>query len=190
MKRFSLFLSVCILLLRSETTLAQTASDYYLPLSVGSHVKLYTAGGGHLGWLVRTTTYSIVGTDTIAGQKYFKEVGEEFFTTGPPHVFQVFWLRGDSVGNVVIGAINVSNGSTNIDSATIVGNGILLPNEFLAKGYSRTTPYGNQTIKDSVLSVTETVSVSAATFNNCLEISETHFDSNGTAVSREYDYYA
>ena len=178
---------ICILLLTGEAALAQTASDYYLPLSAGSQIKLYT-DGNNSGWAARTTTYSIEGIDTIAGQQYFKEVGEEFSTEFSPNIFRVFWLRKDSAGNVVIGAISTSQ-STNIDSATIV-SGIMFPNQYLTKGYSSLGPWGNQIIQDSVLSVTETVSSSAGTFNNCLEISETHFDSTGTAVFREFQYYA
>jgi len=185
------FFSICIIFIVSESTFAQTASDYFFPpLTVGSQVTLSTPGGGDLGWEARTTTYSIEGIDTIAGQKYYREVGREFSI--PPTVwtdiFQVFWIRKDSVGNVVIGAMSTSE-STNLDSATIVG-GIMYSNEFLTKGYSRTYPFGNLTGQDSVLSTTESVIVPAGTFSNCLEMSDTHFDSSGTAVFREYQYFA
>ena len=187
MKLTFIFFSVSILVMTSEPLSAQTASDYYQPLFVGSQIKLYTAGNG-LGWEARTTTYSIEGTDTIAGKIFFKEVGEETSASFSPNIFQVFWLRKDSVGNVVIGAMSL-NQSTNIDSATII-SGIFFSNATLTKGYSTSEPFGNLTVNDSVVSVTDTVSWTSGIFYNCLKISESHFDSNGTAVWREYHYYA
>jgi len=167
-----------------------TASDYYLPLSVGSHVILHTPGGGDFGWSARTTTISIEGTNSISGQQYFREKGSEVLdVTHNLNVFHVFWIRKDSLGDVVIGAMSTT-GSSNIDSATTVSGEILFPNEFLTKGYSRTFAQGEQTFQESVLSVTETVSMPTGTFNNCLNISETHFDKTGTVIWHEYHYYA
>jgi hypothetical protein len=191
MKRISLFLSVCILLLARETTLAQTASDYYLPLSVGSHASLHTVWTQPTPpfWGPRVTTFSIEGSDSISGQLYFREKGLEVMDeTSDSSVFHVVWLREDSAGNVILGAIGTT-GSSDIDSATVF-NWNWFPNEFLTKGYSRTYTQGEQTSHDSVISVTETVSMPAGTFNNCLKICETTFDSNGAIVSRGYDYYA
>ena len=81
-----------------------------------------------------------------------------------------------------------THGSQNPDSAVIL-NFNLFPNEFLAVGYSRTYSFGNLT-QDSVLSTTETVSVPAGNFNNCIEILETQFNSSGVPIFREYHYYA
>lgn len=190
MKRFSPFLSICILLLACETTLAQTASDYYLPLRVGNYLQFHTSEipvGAH--WGARTATQTIEGSDVISGRKHFREKDTEVMDgTLETHVYGVFWVRKDSVGNVALGAMSTT-GSSNIDSATLV-SGNLLHNEFLKKGYSRIGPYADQTWQDSVLSVTETVSGPAGTFNNCLKISNTHYDNTGTAVYREYHYYA
>src|SRR5450759_5607949 len=110
MKRFSLFLSVFIPLLASATTFAQTASDYYLPLSVGSHVNLYTAGGDRAYdpyYSDRTTTYTIEGIDLISGQQYFKEVDREYSSTFS-NTFNIMWFRKDSLGNVVLGAMSTT----------------------------------------------------------------------------------
>lgn len=180
MKHLFVLISICILFITGETTFAQTATDYYLPLSIGSYVHLYTAG--NLPWWgARTTTYSIEGTDTIAGKVHFREVGRD------NDIFHVFWLRADSVGNVVWGA--ASNSSTNIDSAQKMYYKYF-PNEFLTNGYSRKLVQGKKTSQDSVLSITETVIVPAGTFHNCLKVSETRFDSTGTAEYREIHYYA
>jgi Secretion system C-terminal sorting domain len=193
MKQLATSFSIFILLLVGQTTLAQVASDYYSPLNIGNFVKLHTVGiqPGALGWAARSTTYLIEGSDSIFGRQYFREKGVEVLDeTGQVNIFRVFWLRKDSAGNVALGAMNTSSGSSEIDSATVVTVENWFPNEFLAKGYSRTFPYGNQTYQDTVLSVTETVSSSAGTFNNCMEISESHFDSTGKAVFREFQYYA
>jgi hypothetical protein len=182
---FSMFLAA------TANVLAQTASDYYTHLGIGSHVTLHTIGTVGSGWADRSTTYAIEGSDSISGRKYFREKGSEMLdVTGETDVFRVFWLRKDSAGNVALGAMNTSTGSSDIDSAMIVSAGNWFPNDFLTKGYSRSYPYGNQTMQDSVLSVTETVNVSGGNFNNCLEVSTTHFDSAGTPVFREYQYYA
>ncbi len=193
MRKSAAGLSILILISVSQMTDAQVASDYYSPLHIGSYVKLHTVGiePGALGWAARSTTYFIEGSDSIFGRQYFREKGTEVLDqNGEVNIFRVFWLRKDSVGNVALGAMSTMSGSSNIDSATVVSIGNWFPNEFLTKGYSRRYPFGNQTWQDTVLSVTETVSVSAGIFNNCLEYSETHFDSTGKAVFREFQYYA
>ena len=196
MKQVFVLFSICILLLASETILAQTASDYYLPLSVGSHVKLSTVSVGTVDnhWAPRISTYTIEGTDLISGQQYFREVDRDMASSFSD-IFQALWLRKDSGGNVAVGAVasgqqGIHNVSTNIDSATVM-SGYLFPNEFLTKGYSKTYPSdGGVTMKETVLSVTETVSVSAGTFYNCIKISNTNTDNTGTLIFCEYDYYA
>jgi len=105
-------------------------------------------------------------------------------------VFRVFWLRKDSVGNVALGAMNTSGGSSDIDSAMIVNAGSWFPNGYLTKGFSVSNPWGEVTIQDSVLSVTETVNATAGTFSNCIEIMESQFNGSGTVVFREYQYFA
>src|SRR5450830_793718 len=128
MKQIFILISICILILSIEPTFAQTASDYFLPLNVGSYIYLQTTGGP--GWEPRSTTYITEGTDLISGKQYFRQVGREIpsYTS----IFQVVWLRKDSVGNVAMGAW--SDGTTNVDSATSV-TANWFPNEFLTKGY-------------------------------------------------------
>jgi hypothetical protein len=189
MKRLSLFLFVCILLLTSKTTLAQTASDYYLPLIVGSHVTLHSVGADQFS--ARTTINTIEGTDLISGQQYFREVGREIMDYDhSSDIFQVFWLRKDPVGNVAWGAM--SEESTDIDSATIFNPAVLFfPNQYLTPGYSRDySMIGMPNGRDSVMSITETVTVHAGTFTNCIKICQTRVDNLGNVIRREYSYYA
>jgi len=184
-----MFLFVCILFFVSENAVAQTASDYYIPLAIGNQLNFHSTQIGS-DWGARSTTYSIDGTDLINGKLYFKEKRTEImYSSGVNSVSRVFWLKKDSLGNVVMGAMNVSNGSTNIDSATVVNHN-MFPNEFLTQGYCRTFNYDEYTQKDSVVSVTENVSVAAGNFTNCLEIAEFHINSTGNIIYLEYNYYA
>ena len=189
MKTVVHFLSICIIILVNESAFAQTASDYYLPLSVGSQLNFHGAPTQNNNWWSsRTSNYSITGTDLIAGKQYFIERAIEVEDgTIDTSVFHIFWLRKDSVGNVFMYAF--SDSLANIDSATIL-NFNYFPNEFLSKGYSRNFEAGGYTETDSVVSVTATVSVSAGNFTNCLEISESHIDSAGNTIYQEYHYYA
>ena len=175
MKHVIVLLSICILLFISFTAFSAVGSDYYTPLSVGNYISLHSVPSlDPSGW-ARTTKHSIVGTDFIAGKQYFKEIGAEFADPGQAwtsDTFETFWLRKDSVGNAVIGAM-ATTGSSSIDSATIM-SGSMFPNEFLLKGYSRKDTYGKLIFQDSVVSTTETVTTSIGTFNNCIHIKNTH----------------
>lgn len=169
---------------------SQTVAGYFFPpLRVGNQITLFTPGGGTFGWITRNTTYSIDGIDTIGGQIFYRDVGTEYSI--PPaswtHLFQVLWIRKDSIGEVVIGAISPQ--STNIDSAMIV-RGLIYSNSYLIDGYVNTFHIGRQTRIDSVLSVNDTVSVPAGSFSNCLEVSETHLDTTGAAIYHELHFYA
>jgi hypothetical protein len=186
MKHIFILISILLLLFTSTSVFAQTGSDYYLPLKVGNYLKFHT-DGSLTGWAARTSTNTVEGIDTISGKVYFREIDSEVADDSSfNNAYNFLWLRKDSAGNVTIGAVG---DSANVNSATKV-NGYLFPNAFLTKGYSQTYPYGNQTYQDSVISINETVSVPAGSFNNCLEISTTHFDTTKTAVFREYHYYA
>ncbi|MCE9501811.1 MAG: T9SS type A sorting domain-containing protein, partial [Leptospira sp.] len=141
------------------------------------------------GWSSRSTKYYIDGVDMISGMQYFRQGGKEIEDNSiNSKIFQLFWVQKDSAGNVAMGAMSFSE-SSNIDSAFIT-NGILFPNEFLTKGYARSYIFEKNKSTDSVMNVSETVVTSAGTFNNCLKLSDTHYDSNGTAVFREFKYYA
>jgi len=181
-------LSVCVLVLLSEMIIAQTGSDYYLPLSIGSQLNLHTVQAAP-NWSLRTTIYSIEGSDLISGKEYFRERGTEIADgSSEVSVFHIVWLRKDSVGNILLGAISL-DGSADIDSAYLIDFN-WLPNEFLIAGYSRTYTFGDETSKDSVMSTNETITVPSGTYNNCLKISVETFDSTGTLIRRDIQYYA
>jgi len=186
MNRTTLFFCFCLPLLAIEIASAQVAADFYFPLRVGNYWNYHTPGNPS-GWEARTTRETIDGTDLIAGRQYHRVKGVEIPDNNPSDtsIFHVFWLRQDSVGNIVIGAF--SNRSTNIDSATLlVPPGLFFPNEFLTLGYSREF-FG---VQDSVLSTTETVNVPAGTFTNCLKIRNQRRDTLGVVIFREYGFYA
>jgi hypothetical protein len=190
MKHFLPFLSVFILLLLSEPVLAQTSSDYYLPLATGNNIHLFTQWPApNQGWSQRTTTFTIDEMEMISGQQYFKEVGREIDSV--TSVFRVMWLRRDDAGNVVLGAVSTSE-STSLDSAMIIDPAFpIFPNEFLTPGkYLDYSAFGMPFNRDSVVSVTETVNTPYGTFTNCINICSMHRDSSGTIIFREYTYYA
>jgi len=191
MKRFFLFLSICILLLTSETTLAQVAADYYFPLRVGNYWVYYA--GNSSEWGARITRETIDGTDIISGREYHRVKGVEILDNNPSDsiIFHVLWLRQDSVGNILIGAFG--GNSTNIDSAVLFDPpGLFFPNEFLNAGYSRESFDSSSGTywQDSVLSTTETVNVTAGSFTNCLKIRDRHKDTLGVVTYVEYGFYA
>jgi hypothetical protein len=181
-------LAVCLLVLSSNMIFAQTGSDYYLPLSIGSQLNLHTVQAAP-NWSLRTTIYGIEGSDLISGKEYFRERGTEIADgSSEVSVFHIVWIRKDSVGNVLLGAISL-DGSADIDSAYLI-DFIWFPNEFLIPGYSRTYTFGDETSKDSVISTNETITVPSGTYNNCLKISVATFDSSGTPIRRDIQYYA
>jgi Secretion system C-terminal sorting domain len=186
MKSAVLFSVVCMLIFVSQVSFSQTGSDYYLPLSVGNQLNLHTVEGTNWGY--RATIFSFEGSDLISGRQCFRQIGKEISDfNGQIDTIHIFWLRKDSVGNLIMSAVS-TNGSENPDSALVV-NFNYFPNEFLTPGYSRMYSFGDIS-QDSVISVTETVVTSAGTFNNCIEILETKFDSMGIPIFREHHYYA
>ena len=188
MKKILQLFSICLLVLSSEVIIAQTGSDYYLPLSIGSQLNLHTIQFG-TNWTARTTIFAIEGSDLISGKQYFREKGSEIDDgSSDVSIFRINWIRKDSVGNVLLGAISL-NGSSDIDSAYFI-DAIWFPNNFLIAGYSRTYTFGDETSTDSVISTNETVTVPSGTYNNCLKISYTTFDNAGTPRFREIQYYA
>ncbi|MBK9320592.1 MAG: hypothetical protein IPM91_18555 [Bacteroidetes bacterium] len=80
-------------------SIAQTASDYYLPLCVNNETVLYTpAGLPPAGWAERITRHTFIQTDSIGGELYYLEKGTEYSTGSssfPPHTFKLVWLKQD-----------------------------------------------------------------------------------------------
>ena len=171
-----------------EVVSAQTAADYHLPLNVGNYLLYRTTGN----WEGRTVREFIEGTDSIFGQLYFRLKGIEVEDATPSdtNVFHVFWLREDSVGNILIGAMSMGE-SSNIDSATVYPSpGVFFPNEILTLGYSTSYFYSGIYRQDSVVSISETVISTAGTFTNCIKLMSTHKDTLGTTIYLAYAYFA
>lgn len=182
---------VAVIFTQPRVAEAQVGADYYLPLQVGNLLVLHTDGNSWEpgGYAARIISYYIDGTDSISGKLYYRKKGEEMADDASfNNIFIVEWLRKDSVGNVAIGAYSTT-GSSNIDSATIIPDSPIFPNEYLTVGYTRSYPDGDNIWQDSVISTTETVIISPDTFINCLEI-RGQLDSSGTILRRDYSYYA
>lgn len=169
-----------------QTLLAQTASDYYIPLCVGNYLKFYTTNNSV--WNSRTTYNLISRSDSIHNEVYYLQKGEEILDATPldTSIFHCFWLKKDISGNIMIGAYDIS-GTCLLDSATIFPMpGMFFSNSYLTKGFTQTNPVqANVTLTDSVMSLTETV----GTYTNCLRVRSTR-KSNGIPNMIEDTYYA
>jgi hypothetical protein len=192
MRSLSTLLLTCGVLLMSESVIAQNAADYYYPLQVGNYWKYHVAAYGGSGYAPGTSFHRIDSLDPIAGYNYWREVGVEARDASPADT-SIFmpglWIRSDAIGNIVLGAF--AEGPGPIDSATIVDPPVtLFANEMLTVGYSREYTEGDVLYQDSVLSKTETVSVPAGVFANCLVVRGQHRDNLGSILYREYTYYA
>ena len=180
----------CILLvLWSTLTIlpAQTAADYYLPLQIGNNL-VYQVDDEE----PRSVCESIEGTDSISGIMYFRQEAVETMNSAPlePNVCHVFWLREDSLGNILVGAVSL-NQSPELDSAMIYENpGLFFPNEFLTLGYFREYFYSDIYVQDSIMSISETVDTPAGIFTNCIKVRHIYVDSLGTTTWLVYAYYA
>ncbi len=189
MKTFTFIL----LVLWSTLTIlsAQTAADYYLPLQMGNSL-VYRSGEAGSAWAPRTDYETIEGTDSILGNLYYKLVGSSIMDDTPSdrHISHAFWLREDSLGNVLIIAIGL-NQSTELDSAMVYPMAYpFFRNEILTPGYSLHYEYENISIMDSTISNTETVITPAGTFYNCIKMRQSHYDSLGNNIWLRYGWYA
>jgi hypothetical protein len=160
-------LLIVISIFTVEISFAQTGADYYLPLCTGNYLKFYTDGAPG-SWSARNTFYSIIRSDDINSELYYLEKGTEILDINPTDtlVFHCFWLRKDSVGNILAGAYDPTNTGV-IDSAIIINPPFLwFPDEYLTLGYSRSTSSAGITTTDSVISV----SAAAGIYTNCIQI--------------------
>lgn len=175
--------------LANDNALAQMGSDYYLPLKVGNYLKFHSDGHPS-GWLPRTMTYTVEGTDSISGNVYFRERGREAADDSSfDNSFLLRWLRNDAGGNVLIAAVGET--SPELDSAFILpAPSPFFPNQALVPGYSITYPYSDYFMQDSTISDTVTVNAPVGTFTGCIKKSETHYDSSGRVIFLEYHYFA
>jgi hypothetical protein len=178
-------LLLTLLICAIETSFAQTASDYYMPMCISNQTKLYT--NENLDWCGRITTYTFIKTDLINGELYFVEEGIEYLfnNSEPPHPFHYFWLKQNMNGEILLKAM--SEKYPVLDSAQIVPTAFTyFSNNFLTVGYSITqTTIPNQTLTDSVISTNATFDI----FNNCIQIRET-VNTNGVITIIEDKYYA
>jgi len=180
---------LCVFSVVVELGSAQTASNYFMPLRVGNYLKFHTTGSIGSDWSARTTVYSIEGSNVLSGRECFRQRGYEILDdTKDSSTFRIFWLRTDTAGNVVMNAMATTE-DANLDSAAFV-QAPLFPNAFLHLGAVLLNPWDTVTVKDSVASVTESVSVPAGTFTNCIEIVESQISKTGAVVFLEHQYYA
>ncbi|MBP1646478.1 MAG: hypothetical protein H6Q16_2056 [Bacteroidetes bacterium] len=163
---------------------SQTGSDYYIPLCVGNFTSFYTPENNTYG--ARKTVYHIKQTDVISSEVAYLQEGYEIgdYTPNDTSIFQQFWLRKDVSGNILMVAINMNNTGLVSDAYIFPVPYLYIPNEYLTLGYGRTFTFGDETIYDTVVSVTATV----GTYNNCIVVRETGMTDSVNVID-EY-YYA
>mgnify|MGYP001270407077 CR=1 FL=1 len=165
-----------------ETSFAQTASDYYLPMCIGNQTVLYTNGSCESGWTGRDFTYTYLNTDTIGGVTYFVEEGKEYlYCDQGTSVFAKRWLREDVNGNILLKKILIEES----DSLIFPTELIILSNNFFTAGYSiNQIVMTGYTVTDSVISTNATF----GNFSNCIQVRE--IDIEDTITGIEDIYYA
>jgi len=175
---------VLLFMIATAMSVAQTASDFYMPVCVGNQTVLRS--DGNLSWIGRNTTYTFTKEESIAGGVYTVEAGIEYpFNTGIPHGFHYLWLRETVNGEIMIRAY--SNYSPNLDSAVVLPvEAPYFSNYFLTVGFSVTNPVGpDQIVTDSVISITADFGI----FHNCIQIREI-VKINGVITITDDKFYA
>ena len=192
MKHYFIAISILALLSLNSSVYSQTASDYFLPVNVGNYLNLHTVDiPQYSGWGARTTRHYFDRTDFIYGYNYLRSMSVEIMDNNQLDTmpYQVVWVRKDSVGNILAGAMIVSGNSSDLDSALKIYPAFpWFPNEYLIPGYSRYM--GSILMKDSVISVTQSVTTPAGSFSNCIEVCSMNLDSSGNITLRDYAWYA
>ena len=148
---------------------SQTGSDYYIPLCVGNYTSFYTPENNTYG--ARKSVYSIKQTDVIDGEIAYLQEAYEIGDNSPndTSIFQQFWLRKDATGNILMVAVNMENTGLASDAYIFPVPHLYIPNGYLTLGFSRSFTFGDETMYDTVLSVTATV----GQYNNCIQVRET-----------------
>ena len=189
MKRFTLMFFVLWAI--SIFAIGITPADYYLPLQVGNQL-VYRSGDEESTWEPRTGYETIEGIDSLFGHIYYKQVGSSFMDSNPhnEHISHVFWLREDSLRNILIAAVGLG-GSRELDSAMIYPQEyVMFFCERFEPGYSLHYDYEGLHMLDSTISNSESVYTGAGTFNNCIKTMEYRTDSSGNKVWEQYTYFA
>lgn len=178
-----MFLSIVLLI--CNMIQAQNAGDYYMPLCVDNQTVFYTPQTG--GWEGRTTTYTIIKSDSINGVLYYVEEGVEFVFNQytPPHAFHILWLRKDVNGDILLKAF--SETSPVLDSAEILPTELIFfSHNNLTPGFSLTQNIGGtQTSTDSVVSTNAT----CGSIHNCIQLRQISKD-NGVIDNIDDYFYA
>jgi len=173
------FLLVVLSIFAMETSFAQTASDYYLPMCIGNQTVLYAYGNGY-GWSGRNFTYTFIKTDTIGGITYFVEEGKEYSWgqyggVVSSSVFAKTWLREDVNGNILLKKIVMEE----TDSLIFPSELIILSNNYFTVGYSiNQIVMTGYSIRDSVISTNATF----GGFTNCIQIRSTDIEDTITGI--------
>lgn len=189
MKRLPLILLVLGLFF--AVAIAVVPADYYIPLQVGNQL-VYRSGTEGGEWSLRTVYETIEGADSLFGHIFYRQVGMEIMDDQPndEHIFHVFWLREDSLGNILIGAVGMSDSSATLDSALIypMEYTMFFPERY-EPGFGMRNYYGGMDCLDSTISNTETVTTHAGNYYNCIKMMSQRIDTTADSLTWEEDVY-
>jgi len=166
---------------------AQLASDYY-PLHVGDYWIYHTDS---ISYEYQPTTFrkDIEAIDLIGSAEYFRMRQTRTADDGSSNSIWYSWVREDTTG-ILLGGF----GDTSIvDSATIFEIPLpWLPNGIVNLGYTWdfNVPAMGGHFFFGIGSITDTVEVSAGTFNDCIRINGLVVDTSGDSTQFSFSQYA
>ena len=161
---------------------SQTGSDYYIPLCVGNFTSYYTPENGNYGGrisVIHIKKSEIYNQETLYLQEGY-ELGD--YSPNDTNIYHQFWLRKDNYGNILMVAINMEENGNLADAYFLPTPLKLIPNEYLTLGYSRSIIFGDETIHDTVISISATV----GNYTNCIVIRETGITDSINVIDEMY----
>ena len=164
---------------------SQEAIDYY-PLRVGNYWVQHTLWEGVTP---ATFRFEIEDIDIIGEKEYFRMKQGYIHDDGSKESYWYFWIREDIAG-IVGGAFG---NSSDISTASIYETPQLMyPNEMVNLGHTWeiNNPEMGGLFSYSVESISETVTVPAGTFNDCLKIRLVLTNASGDTTQTNSYYYA
>ena len=190
-----LILSLIAFFMSTVSSEAQTGTDYY-PLNIGNYWIMESSSGGKNADPPLRTKTEVECIEKKNGLEVFRIKSCSIIKNEPSISYQ--WLRTDDIGNVIycsLGAHSPEMVLIDWDPPMIILPGDVSEGsywdytmEYQSDDYPDSTLY--ETTRYVVKSTTETISVPAGTFNDCIKVRgiSTFCDSENIRIF--YHYYA
>ena len=169
----------------AQIAYSQKVIEYY-PLRVGNYLIQHTISEGTKP---STFIFEIEDIDIIGEKEYFRMKQGYIHDDGSKESYWYVWVREEAAG-IVSSAFGYSS---DINTASIYEIPQLMhPNEMLNLGHTweGISPVDGNLYSYSVESISETVTVPAGTFNDCLEIKLVITNASGDTIQTSNYYYA